>query len=242
MENNNNGKGIFYGVIGIATLIVAIIGATFAYFTATAQSDNAAINVTSYTGFNVSLSMEKLAPTAAVNKLIPLDDTLLPNALDGNNGKGLCIDNNNDQVCSIYKMTLANTGGAAEIVGYLEATENTYTTTNLKYQIYTTTAEGDTNHEKVFTSLGAAVNAPVKGADVSTLPKFTLASGTDDDTVLSIGEGSAGSPVYATYYLVIWLDDTGLPQNDDIGKTFLGRVTFNAVNGSAGTLQATFTS
>ena len=33
----NNGKGIFYGVIGVATLIVAIIGATFAYFTATAN-------------------------------------------------------------------------------------------------------------------------------------------------------------------------------------------------------------
>ena len=25
---NNNGKGIFYGVIGVATLVVAIIGAT----------------------------------------------------------------------------------------------------------------------------------------------------------------------------------------------------------------------
>ena len=35
---NKNGKGIFYGVIGVATLIVAIIGATFAYFTATTAS------------------------------------------------------------------------------------------------------------------------------------------------------------------------------------------------------------
>ena len=34
MNNNNNGKGIFYGVIGVATLVVAIIGATFAYFAA----------------------------------------------------------------------------------------------------------------------------------------------------------------------------------------------------------------
>ena len=30
-ENNNGGKGLFYGVIGVATLIVAIIGATFAW-------------------------------------------------------------------------------------------------------------------------------------------------------------------------------------------------------------------
>ena len=31
MDNNKNGRGIFYGVIGVATLVVAIIGATFAY-------------------------------------------------------------------------------------------------------------------------------------------------------------------------------------------------------------------
>ena len=37
-QKKNNGKGIFYGVIGVATLVVAIIGATFAYFTATAQA------------------------------------------------------------------------------------------------------------------------------------------------------------------------------------------------------------
>ena len=32
MRNDNRGKDIFYGVVAIATLIVAIIGATLAYF------------------------------------------------------------------------------------------------------------------------------------------------------------------------------------------------------------------
>ena len=36
----NNGRGIFYGVIGVATLIVAIIGATFAYFSASITKNN----------------------------------------------------------------------------------------------------------------------------------------------------------------------------------------------------------
>ena len=40
-EQRNNGRGIFYGVIGVATLVVAIIGATFAYFTATASNETA---------------------------------------------------------------------------------------------------------------------------------------------------------------------------------------------------------
>ena len=42
MENENK-KGLFYGVIGVATLIVTIIGATFAYFSATVNP-NSAIN------------------------------------------------------------------------------------------------------------------------------------------------------------------------------------------------------
>mgnify|MGYP003312611361 CR=1 FL=1 len=41
---NNNGRGIFYGVIGVATLVVAIIGATFAYFSATV-TDTGNLNV-----------------------------------------------------------------------------------------------------------------------------------------------------------------------------------------------------
>ena len=40
MNENNNGRGLFYGVIGVATLIVAIIGATFAYFSVSANIAN----------------------------------------------------------------------------------------------------------------------------------------------------------------------------------------------------------
>ncbi len=43
-QKKNNGKGIFYGVIAVATLIVAIIGATFAYFTASANSSQDALS------------------------------------------------------------------------------------------------------------------------------------------------------------------------------------------------------
>ena len=45
-QKKNNGKGVFYGVIAVATLIVAIIGATFAYFTASANSSEDALSAT----------------------------------------------------------------------------------------------------------------------------------------------------------------------------------------------------
>lgn len=44
--NDNRGQTIFLSVIGIATLLVAIIGATFAYFTTTMSGNAADTNVT----------------------------------------------------------------------------------------------------------------------------------------------------------------------------------------------------
>ena len=43
--DNNRGQTIFLSVIGIATLLVAIIGATFAYFTTTMTGDAGDVNV-----------------------------------------------------------------------------------------------------------------------------------------------------------------------------------------------------
>ena len=47
---NNNGRGIFYGVMGVATLVVAIVGATFAYFTATVKYNDVPRDVVTVSG------------------------------------------------------------------------------------------------------------------------------------------------------------------------------------------------
>ena len=47
--SENKGRGLFYGVIAIATFIVMAVGATFAYFTATTQSMNSAVQTGSTT-------------------------------------------------------------------------------------------------------------------------------------------------------------------------------------------------
>ena len=43
---NNKGQTIFLSVIGIATLLVAIVGATFAWFSTTIKGDGASANIT----------------------------------------------------------------------------------------------------------------------------------------------------------------------------------------------------
>lgn len=80
-QKKNNGKGIFYGVIAVATLIVAIIGATFAYFTAAANSsDNALSAVAAHVEVNYSegrqIKATNLIPSSAeVVRLAYLRDT-----------------------------------------------------------------------------------------------------------------------------------------------------------------------
>ena len=117
----NNGKGIFYGVIGVATLIVAIIGATFAYFTATASNNTTIQGNAASVGLN--LSIEKVSN--GDKGLVPQLESTLSSAMKGvdataNSGDDSCIDANGNTVCQVYKITVGNTGTAeAKLKGTL---------------------------------------------------------------------------------------------------------------------------
>ena len=131
-ERKNNGRGIFYGVIGVATLVVAIIGATFAYFTATATNNNVITgNMTS-----VSFGLEVVKVTKADEELggmIPMSNTMVEaaiknksdaEAVSGSYSKtNLCTDDNGNAVCQIYKITVYNQGTASMFVdGFVSLT------------------------------------------------------------------------------------------------------------------------
>ena len=116
----NNGKGIFYGVIGVATLIVAIIGATFAFFTATA-TNNETIKGNAAT-VSLGLSVEKVSH--GEKGLVPQLETALSSAMKGVDGAGTgkdsCVDANGNTVCQVYKITVTNSGtGDAKLNGTL---------------------------------------------------------------------------------------------------------------------------
>lgn len=131
----NNGKGIFYGVIGVATLIVAIIGATFAYFTASATNDTIIQGNAAKVGLN--LSVEKVSD--GDKGLVPQLETALTSAMKGvdktaNSGDDSCVDANGNTVCQVYKITVGNTGTAeAKLNGTL--TLDGEGLTNLKWAI-----------------------------------------------------------------------------------------------------------
>ena len=131
-QRKNNGRGIFYGVIGVATLVVAIIGATFAYFTATA---NAGENVITgnMASINFGLTVEKVTTVDETKGgMIPMSNTMVEAAVSN---ESVCTDDNDNAVCQIYKITVTNTGTASLFLdGYVTLADGegkiTYTATD----------------------------------------------------------------------------------------------------------------
>lgn len=132
----NNGKGIFYGVIGVATLIVAIIGATFAYFTATADNNNTIQG--SAATVKLGLTVQKVSH--GKKGLVPQLGTALSSAMKGvdnaGTGEDSCVDANGNTVCQVYKITVNNSGtGDAKLNGTLALEKGSVT--NLKWATVT---------------------------------------------------------------------------------------------------------
>ncbi len=148
---NNNGKGIFYGVIGVATLVVAIIGATFAYFASATQGNNgaAAANSANVSGtLEITQDGQYVAPD-----LIPaspktvLDSFAQTGDATANTGKcrGASAANHNGNygMCSYYTFTIKNTADVATTVYLSLKTDNNNFDNSFKYCVYegTTTAK-----------------------------------------------------------------------------------------------------
>jgi len=115
MNEKNNGKGIFYGVIGVATLVVAIIGATFAYFTATASNNN--VITGNMATIQFGLNVTKVTHVDETKGgMIPMSNSMVHAAVidtgSGNAAK-TCVDDNGNAVCQVYKVTVTNTGSAS---------------------------------------------------------------------------------------------------------------------------------
>ena len=200
MEENRKGTGVFYAVVGVATLVVAIIGATFAYFSASATNDTDVKGSTA-SGASLAIAVTKVSDEATAKNMIPMLSTDLQKGVTGTDAKS-CIDANGNTVCQVYKVTVTN--GSADIGINVKGTMNlTSNAKNMKWQVLT--------------------DATTVNADAT-----TVAQGTKGDIVKNQALTASGSQ---DFYLVIWLEETNAPQDDDdAGKTFTGTVTFNGVN------------
>ena len=237
MEENRKGPGIFYAVVGVATLVVAIIGATFAFFSASASNNEAITGNTAQAG-GVDLEITPVTSTGA--NMLPLnllgtDMKTAPESGDqfadaiGATKGASCVDSNGNNVCQVYSIKVSNksTTSTIQVRGTLNLTSEA---TNMKWQLLTNP-----------TSTERATFATVVG------------TGTDGDITVGGNTGGTGAVAAsqtldasgnATYYVLVWLEETGEAQETaDANKTFKGLVKFDAVdaNGTKSGLTASFT-
>lgn len=258
---NKKGSEIFLGVIGVATLIVAIIGATFAYFSADARSGNEAINVASteldiaydddVTGLNTSLipTAETYALYAGTNADWIGGATITGSDGQKYTGQGECIDDNGNEICSTYTFTIGN----PNLTTTLDVTGQVFTTTNgfanLKFAIYdeaNNQVQAPTDFPKeakgtVDLSISTTLLASSKDLDESTgkaKESFdadvltTYTHVTDNFATLIKGDANAAFNNVRTYKMVIWIEETNDDQTEeDAGKVFAGGVTFSTLGG-----------
>ena len=153
-NNESNATNTFNLVIGIATLLIAILGATFAYFSATARSKENDVTVKSA---YVSISYEGGTEITATN-LIPATlnvamkkyqkDVVVYNPEDDgeiitdydvykNDVERKCVDAKGKEVCYVYQFTIESDGAEGErtdILASIKVNKNEFD--NLSYVLY----------------------------------------------------------------------------------------------------------
>lgn len=232
---NSKGRGIFLGVVSVATLIVAIIGATFAWFSASVSSGENDVNLTAYQ-FDANLTVERVFPTAenASKKIIPfVPDKVLREGLENetnnmnyalNEATNKCVDSSGYLVCSLYKITVTNNGSdAIELDGSVTTMETGTTLTangDLKAQIISY-ADGKYTYTH---NLSKALALPNTASGSGKLIM--------DPATLTVGATPGANT--AELYVLVWLNDTTENQSSMMGASYKGQFIFSAVGMGAG--------
>ena len=259
---NRKGSGIFLGVIGVATLVVAIIGATFAYFSATAQS---AYNAVTAQSTQLSLGYEDTTGTNLKTALIPAADNIAifaanrqgAGAASGSlpNANAQCIDDYGNEVCSVYQFTIGNPNKttAQSITGTMEVAVNTFK--NLYYAIYLIDETGSATEVTGATPLKDSQNpqtAPytieLDDLDQTLAPSNAAADAsatllTTAPSAYTLVTDTNFSPTRynkRTYRLILWIQEAGADNDaNDTSKSFAAQIKFsNGSNGVTGTIAA----
>ena len=210
----NRLRGLFnkYTILLLFTYFVFGVGFSYAYFAYSYQ--NTTTIVGNVIAINATLEVEQVVGTN--EKMVPMQNLALSNALKGVNGDGVngCIDANGNLSCQVYKITLNNTGSRLQhITGTIElyakdGNGNVYN--NLRWQELTspTAVKTDSN-----------INSMSKSALVM-------------DLTMETGETRE-------WYIAVWISEIDADQRNLDKGQFGGTVTFETTEGTISNLPNT---
>ena len=206
-------KILLLSIIAILSLIAAIAGGTYAFFSATAVSGEYVTGQAAKPSMDLEVKLVSAAATATA-KMMPLEDASIQSAVTGASGKGSCIDELGNIMCKVYSIKITNKSDVKfNIQGNLTLSASTIP--NLKWAKGTTATTGfpNSNEGPFYSSFNTFV------ANTSTTTQTTHLV----DDVLNPTKTSGDSK---TYYVAIWLSSTPTGQSDK--GSFTGRVSFDA--------------
>ena len=153
-SNENNKTNTFNLIIGIATLLIALLGATFAYFSATARSAENDVTVKSayvsisYDG-GTEIKASNLIPSTlnVALKKYQKDVTVYNPETDGeivtdydvyrNDTERKCVDSKGKEVCYVYQFSIESDGAEGDTTDVLASIKiNRNEFDNLSYVLY----------------------------------------------------------------------------------------------------------
>lgn len=241
---NRKGNGIFLGIVSVATLIIAIIGATFAYFSATTNSAENAVNLQAYE-YSLGISVNQVWQFKS--GLIPMNpDTVIEGASEPNNTNLLyaineaetkCVDNvNNLQVCALYSVTITNNAAnPVKLAGQIKTIANNPGTgtdatpfKNLTYQEVIGTPESGFTLGTTKNTIPEAVATDDGVTGITEIASIEI-DGTDDPE----------QPASTTSYILIYLNENG-NQSSEMGATYEGQLIYTSEGEGGSTLTGTF--
>ena len=149
-NNERTGRGLFYGVVAVAIVIVMAVGATFAYFAASTQSAGSTVSASSATvnlkfiSYETGWMSEELIPAATnvVGYSFEIQNDTTARTVGGKVANSMCKDDAGNSVCSVFVFQVYNSAGNNLNVNIsLESTSNDFS--NLYAMIYELTLPSD---------------------------------------------------------------------------------------------------
>ncbi len=259
-NNEKKGRGLFYFVIAFAVIIIAIVGATYAYFTASTTTNEENSITTGSTSLDLGIETDDtganydLIPTAdaiakyayAEQKEITYEDpqkcVTYKKGADGNpteeclvykkEANSTCIDDSGAAVCSTYSYTVKNDNiNPQTLTMYLGTTENLFK--NLYFAVY---VEESTDDGEGTTR--TRITDP-KAVETETAKEVKMEIRTDIETTDYERFNNLVHPTLTKenptrkFTIVLWIKEDGTDQTetDGNGKTFKGYVRVTSGDG-----------
>lgn len=200
---------LIYAIFGVAMLIVAVAGSTFAFYSATISSEDGDVTGEAGGGALPTLTVTNIT-TSATDKLIPMDMTtdILTKAAKGYGNTGstfdatkACIDKNGYSVCQIYSVTVTNNSDV-----------------NMAYTINLTSLSGNTTPNVDAVTMGTTNTAVTSATSIKS-----------NGNICTTNEvGLNGTTT--TCYFMVFIKNLNSAQTDN--GTFNGVVTATSTTGS----------